>query len=139
MLRDALSKNIGWKMLSLGLAVAIWYAVKTNNGTQSVRTFNNIPAQVVSSTTDVRTFRVIPETLSITVRARPEVIAVLTDREIHAFVDVSAADITKNFSRRVQVATPIGITVVRVDPVEVAVEVPPKPEPKIIISAPKTN
>lgn len=142
MWRDILTKNVGWKMLSLGLAVAIWLTVKAainERGTQSVRTFDNVPAQIVSSTMDVRTFRIIPETLSITVRARPEVIAVLTDREIHAFVDVSTADITKNFSRRVQVATPIGITVVRVDPVEVAVEVPPRPQPKIIISAPKTN
>jgi hypothetical protein len=139
MLRGLLLKNLGWKMLSLGLAVAIWLTVRTainERGTQSVRTFDNIPAQIVSSTTDVRTFRVIPDTVSITVRGRPEVIGVLTDREIHAFVDTTPADITQNFSRRVQVATPIGITVVRVDPAEALVEVPPRPEPKIII---KTN
>jgi len=142
MLRDLLLNNIGWKMLSLGLAVAIWLPIHdaiSNRGLQSVRTFNGIPAHIVSSVTDVRAFRVVPEKLNITVRARPEVIAVLTDREIHAFVDISTADTTKNFSRRVQVATPIGITVVLVDPIEVMVEVPPKPEPKIIISSPKTN
>lgn len=58
----------------------------------------------------------------------------LTDREIHALVDVTTADLSKNFNRRVQVAAPIGITVVRVEPAEVIVEVPPRPEPKIIIS-----
>jgi hypothetical protein len=142
MLRDFLTQNVGWKLLSLGLAVAIWLTVKTainERGTQSVRTFNNIPAQIVSGTTDVRTFRVIPDTVSITVRARPEVIGVLTEREIHAFVDVTSADLSQNFNRRVQVATPIGITIVRVDPVEVAVEVPPRSEPKIIISPPNTT
>ncbi len=129
MFREMLLRNFGWKMLSLGLAVAIWLTVRTainERGAQSVRTFDNIPAQIVSGTTDVRTFRVVPDTVSITVRARPEVIAVLTEREIHAFVDITSADLTQNFNRRVQVATPIGITVVRVDPVEVSVEPPPK-------------
>jgi hypothetical protein len=129
MLRELLLRNLGWKMLSLGLAVAIWLTVKTainERGTQSVRTFINIPAQIVSSTTDVRTFRVVPDVVSVTVRGRPEVIGVLSEREIHAFVDATAADISQNFNRRVQVATPIGITIVRVDPVEVTVEVPPK-------------
>lgn len=127
MLRDLLLKNLGWKMLALGLAVAIWLTVKTasaERGGQSVRTFNNVPAQIVSSTTDVRTFRVVPDTVNVTVRGRQEVIAVLTEREIHPFVDTTSADISQNFNRRVQVATPIGITVVRVDPVEVTVEVP---------------
>lgn len=137
MLRELFLKHLGWKMLSLGLAVALWMTVKAainERGTQSVRTFDGIPAQIVSSTTDVRAFRVLPATISITVRARPEVIAVLTDREIHALVDVTTADLSKNFNRRVQVAAPIGITVVRVEPAEVIVEVPPRPEPKIIIS-----
>jgi hypothetical protein len=137
MLRELLLRNLGWKMLSLGLAVAIWLTVKTainERGAQSVRSFMNIPTQILSSTTDVRTFRVVPDVVSVTVRGRPEVIGVLTEREIHAFVDTTAADISQNFNRRVQVATPMGITIVRVDPVEVAVEVPPRPEPKINIS-----
>ena len=129
MLREILLRNLGWKLLSLGLAIAIWLTVKTaisERGAQSVRTFDNIPAQIVSGTTDVRTFRVTPEKVSITVRARPEVISVLTDREIHAFVDVTTADLSQNFNRSVKAATPIGITIVRIDPVEVSVEVPPK-------------
>jgi hypothetical protein len=143
MLRELLLRNLGWKMLSLGLAVAIWLTVKTaineRGGAQSVRTFDNIPAQIVSSSADVRTFRVIPDKVSITVRGRPEVISALNEREIRAFVDVTSADFSQNFNRRVQVATPIGITIILVDPFEVAVEVPPKPEPRIIISPPKTN
>ena len=137
MLRELLLKNLGWKLLSLSLAVAIWLTVKTainERGAQSVRTFINVPAQIVSSTTDVRTMHVVPEVVSVTVRGRPEVIGVLGEREIHPFVDTTTADITQNFTRRVQVATPIGITVVRIEPVEVVVEVPPRPEPKIIIS-----
>lgn len=134
MLRDLLLKNVGWKLLSIGLSVAIWLTVKTAinaSGTQSVRTFANIPAQIVSSTTDVRAFRVLPGTVSITVRGRPEVINVLTEREIRAFVDTTSADVSQHFTRRVQVSTPIGITIVRVDPVEVVVEVPPRPPANI--------
>lgn len=132
MLRELLTRNLGWKMLSLGLAVAIWLTVNTaiNEGAQSVRTFNDIPAQIVSGVTDVRTFRIVPDRVSITVRGRPEIIGVLTHREIHAFVDVTTADVSQNFNRRVQVATPIGITIVRVEPLEVAVEVPPPEAPR---------
>jgi hypothetical protein len=131
-LRELATKNLGWKVLSLGLAVAIWLTVKTaiNEGVQSVRTFNDVPAQIVSGVTDVRTFRIVPDKVSITVRGRPEIIGVLTDREIHAFVDVTTADVSQNFNRRVQVATPIGITIVRVEPLEVAVEVPANAAPR---------
>ena len=133
MLREVLLRNFGWKMLSLGLAVAIWLTVRaaiSQSGGQSVRTFNAIPAQIVSSTTDVRTFRVIPETVSITVRGRSEIITALTVPEIHAFVDVTSTDASQNFTRDVRVATPVGITLVRVDPGNVTVEVPPKPPAK---------
>jgi hypothetical protein len=128
MFRDLILKNLGWKMLSLGLAVAIWWGIRPSidDDGASVRTFDGIPIQVVSSTTDVRAFRVDPEKVSISVQGPSQMIEVLTDREIRAFVDVTYADTSQNFNRPLRIATPPGITLMRVDPVEVTVVVPPK-------------
>jgi len=133
MLRDVILRNLGWKMLSLGLAVAIWLPIHdalNERGGARVRTFDDIPAQIVSGTTDVRAFRVDPKKVSISVQGPAQMINVLTDREIHAFVDVTSADISQNFNRPLRIATPAGVTLMRVEPAEVTVIVPPKPPAK---------
>ena len=129
MFRELILKNLGWKMLSLGLAVAIWLTVRAaidERGGASVRTFDEIPVQIVASTADVRTFHVDPGKVSITVQGPSQMINVLTDREIHAFLDVTSADTSQNFNRPLRIATPPGITLMRVEPADVTVIVPPK-------------
>jgi hypothetical protein len=116
-------------MLSLGLAVAIWLPIRdaiSERGGAKVRTFDAVAAQIVSSTTDVRGFRVDPEKVSVTVQGPWRMISLLTDHEIHAFVDVTSADISQNFNRQLRIATPPGITLMRVEPADVTVVVPPK-------------
>ena len=133
MLREVLLRNLGWKVLSLGLAVAIWLPIHdaiNQRGGARVHTYEEVPAQIVSSTTDVRAFRVDPERVSITVQGPSEMINVLTDREIRAFVDLTGADTSQNFKRVLRVATPPGITVMRVEPADVIVIVPPNPPTK---------
>ena len=132
MLRDVILRNFGWKILSLGLAVAIWWSIRpsVDDSGVSVRTFDDIAIQIVSSTTDVRAFRVDPEKVSITVQGPADMLNVLNDREIRAFVDLTWADTSQNFSRPLRIATPPGITLMRVDPVEVTVIVPSKPPVK---------
>ena len=131
MLRDLIVKDFGWKLLSLALAVAIWLTVKgfsSNNITQDKeRTFTSLSAQIVSGTTDARSFRINPDVVEVTVRGRPDIIKALTEREIHVYVDVSTADLTRNFRKRVEVSTPTRITIVKVEPAEVEVVVPPRP------------
>lgn len=130
MLREFIVKDFGWKLLSLALAVAIWLTVKgfsSDSGTQTERTFTDLPAQIVSGTTDVRTFRVNPAVVQVTVKGRPDIIKALTEREIHVFVDGSTADPTRNFRQRVDVSTPTRITIAKVEPAEVEVIVPPRP------------
>lgn len=128
MIRDVILRNSGWKILSLGLAIAIWWSIRPSidDSGASVRTFDEIPIQIVSSTADVRGFRVDPENVSITVQGPSQMMTVLTDREIHAVVDLTLTDTSQNFSRPLRIATPPGITLMRVDPGEVLVVVPPK-------------
>ena len=132
MFRDFIVKDFGWKLLSLALAVAIWLTVKgfsSDSGTQAERTFTELPAQIVSGTTDARSFRITPEFVQVTIKGLPEAIKALTERDIHVHVDVSDADPTRDFRKRVEVSTPTRITVVKVEPAEVEVVVPPRLSP----------
>ena len=132
MVRELIVKDFGWKLLSLALAVAIWLTVKgfsSDSGTQAERIFTDLPAQIVSGTIDARTFRVNPEVVQVTIKGLPEAIKALTEREIHVYVDVSNADSTRNFRKRVEVSTPTRISIVKVEPTEVEVIVPPRPSP----------
>jgi hypothetical protein len=129
MFREVILRNIGWKVLSLGLAVAIWLTVRAaidERGGSTVRTYDNIPVQIVSSTTDVRAFHVDPGKVSITVQGPTTMINVLTEREIRCFVDITSADTSQNFNRPLRIATPPGITLMRVEPGDVTVIVPPQ-------------
>ena len=141
MSRDVIFRNLGWKLLSLGLAVVIWLTIKALSAEQgqTEKMFVNLPIQIVSGTADVRAFQVEPNFVNVTVKGRPGAIGRLAEREIHVLVDVTSADVTQSFRRHVDVAVPNGITVVRFEPIEVQITPPPKPEPKIIISSPKTN
>jgi hypothetical protein len=128
MIRDVILRNFGWKLLSLGLAVAIWWSIRPSIDDSGVRdrTFDEIPVQIVSGTADVRAFRVDPENVSVTVQGPAQMINLLTDREIRAFVDLTSADTSQNFNRPLRIATPPGITLLHVDPGEVTVVVPPR-------------
>ena len=133
-LRDFLFKNFGWKLLSVALAFAIWLTVKTTSAEQgqTERVFMSLPLQIVSGTADVRTYQMEPTTVTVTLKGRTEVINRLAEREIHALVDVTSADVTQNFRRHIDVAVPSGITVVHIEPAEVQIT-PPKPKSQIII------
>ncbi len=139
--RNILLRNFGWKLLSLALAVVIWLTIKALSAEQgqTERMFINLEIKIVSSTADVRTFRIEPLTVNVTVRGRPGAVGRLAEREIRVFADLTTADLTQSFRQHLDVAVPNGITVVRFEPTEVQVTPPPKPEPKIIISAPKPN
>ncbi|NOS71764.1 MAG: hypothetical protein HOP33_17780 [Verrucomicrobia bacterium] len=129
MFRDILSRNFGWKLLSLALAVAIWVAVKTvsaERGNQSERTFLNVPAQIVSGTADVRTFRIEPNEVRVTVKGLPDSIRTLVAREIKVFVDVTGLETTQNLVKQVDVSLPNGVAVVNVEPANVQITIPPR-------------
>jgi YbbR domain-containing protein len=130
MLRKLFLTNVGWKLMSLALAILIWLIVKgisSDNNTQTERTFLDLPAQIVSSTTDPRSFQISPGVVQVTVKGRPDLIKALTAREVRVRVDVSDAELTRNFRQRVEVSTPTRITIAKVEPAEVEVVVPPRP------------
>lgn len=137
-MRAFLSRDPGWKLLSLVLAVVVWFTVRTLSRetlstarpleSWATRTFDDIPVLVVSAAGDVREFRVQPASAQITVSGQPAVLNALQPRDIRVMVDLTDIETSRDLRKRLDVSVPAGVTVVRVVPTEVRVIVPAKPE-----------
>jgi YbbR domain-containing protein len=133
MLREFFIKDWGWKAFSLLLAVAIWLTVHKiieepkAAATDGTATYDNLPVEIVSARADVRDYRLALATVKVTVVGTPEVIALLRPDQLHATVDLTA-DLAagKDSRRRVDVATPPGVTLLSVEPREIGVILPPR-------------
>jgi YbbR domain-containing protein len=137
-MRDWLIKDFGWKLFSVFLALAIWLTVHkildesvsppgvmpTLPPNTVAVTFTNLPVRGVSAAADVREFHVTPNTVTVTISGRPEIVAALRAGQIHALVDLTDIEAARNLQRRVDITTPAGVTLVNVDPAEVSVVIP---------------
>jgi YbbR domain-containing protein len=137
-LRELLTKDAGWKLLSLALAVAIWFTVNplsqgptkaTVNPLPSAErgSFSNLPVRVImSSAADVREVKVDPDAVTVTVSGRPEMISAMTGQEIIVIVDLTGIEAARGLRKRVDVTVPPGVAFISVEPSQVNVTVPPK-------------
>jgi YbbR domain-containing protein len=133
-MRDLLTKDLGWKLFSVALAIAIWLIVQTIRnevgtgvnplGAMMTRTFNDLPVLVVSAAANVREFKVKPDAVQVTVSGRPEVVAALQEREIHVTVDLTDIESAQSLRKRIDVAVPMGVTLVRVIPADADIVMP---------------
>ena len=136
-LRDIVTKDFGWKLLSLALAAGIWVTVKTISSEipttgvnplaeSKTRTFANLPVIVMSAAAAPREFKVKPEAVDVTVRGSPDIVDGLAEKEIHVTVDLTDIESARDLRKRVDVSAPPGVTVVKIVPPLVDVVVPPK-------------
>lgn len=134
-MRELITKDFGWKMFSVALAVAIWltvYAISKDRGPgQTIGpwenlTYTNLPVLVVSAAADVRECKVQPDAVEVTVRGRPEVISALAAKDIEVRVDLTDIESARNLRKRAIVSVPPGVILVRVFPSEVDVVIPAK-------------
>jgi YbbR domain-containing protein len=133
-LRDWFIKDLGWKLFSVVLAVVIWLTVNKILGESGSYTapvagdkqtiYDDLPVLAVSEASDVRNFRVLPGTVSVTVSGRPDVMAVLQANQIRAVVNLTGIESGKEKHRHVDVSTPPGVTLVGVTPPSVDVIIP---------------
>jgi YbbR domain-containing protein len=132
-MRDLFIKDWGWKLFSLFLAVAIWLTVhkiieepkESAAFSANPVTYGNLPVLIVASASDVHLYRVVPDTVSVTVSGSPDAIAVLQANQIRVTVDLTDIESARDFRRRVDVSTPPGIELVNVVPAKVGVIIPP--------------
>jgi len=128
-MRDWFTKDIGWKIFSVFLALVIWLTVhriyeEPGAATSRARenTYSDLPVLVVSESADVHDFRVLPATVSVTVSGPPEAMSTLQANEIRATVDLTTG---KESRRKVEISTPPNVTLVSVEPSHVGVIAPP--------------
>jgi YbbR domain-containing protein len=135
-LRGLVERDFWLKLFSLALAILIWLTVSFARsgvgqsffagGKSQEQTYFNIPVQVrFSATTAVRSFKVDPIVVAVTVRGEKRALQKLQSREILALVDLAGIEeAARGFRKQIDVTTPPGITFVQVVPDEVEVIVP---------------
>jgi YbbR domain-containing protein len=139
-LREIITRDWLWKLLSLALAVAIWLMVNplsqgpakaTVNSLTGAETgsFTNLPVSVLmSSATDVREVKVEPDTVTVTVNGPPEMISAMTGQEILVILNLTGIEAARGLRKRVEVTVPAGVAFMSVEPSQVNVTVQPKPD-----------
>lgn len=134
-------KDFWLKLFSFALAVLAWFTVdvalrNANAGSplqslsltpSSNRVFDHLPVTVMSSAEDVRSVRVQPKDVEVTVQGESKVLDNLQAKDIRVIVDLTGIQATNAaLRRRIEVSTPAGVTHVKVDPEQVQVIYPAK-------------
>jgi YbbR domain-containing protein len=137
-LQDLVLKDFWLKLFSFALAVLAWFTVDValrNNPTVPIGPLSFAPAQtrtehlpvtVMSSAEDVRSVRVHPKEVDVTIQGDGKVLDRLQSKDIRVICDLTGIEATNALRRRIEVTTPAGVTHVKVDPEEVQVIFPPK-------------
>jgi len=136
-LRDLVFQDFWLKLFSFVLAVLTWFAVNRmanqkeglSVGSLSLappeqRTLTHLPVLIVSSAEDVRSFRVSPKEVDVTVQGSSALVKELQNRDVRVSVDLTGIQAGKDLRIRTDVSTPAGISYVRVEPPEVQVIFP---------------
>ena len=135
--KDLILKDLLLKLVSLMLAIATWATVSSlirkrdrDRGITmgSYQQFTGVPVSVVSGSSDVSRYQVVPAQVHIVVQGRPEAIESLEVGQVRADVDLTYWDPRSGRPQPVLVSTPPGTSLVSVSPVEVEV-VPPEQQP----------
>jgi YbbR domain-containing protein len=133
-MHDWVTKNFGWKLFSVFLALAIWLTVhkireepEVTTAAGTGNTYGDVPVLVVSATADVHDVRIVPNKVDVKVNGAPDVMATLQANRIHAFVNLTGVDSAHDLQRGVEVSLPRGVTLISIDPPQVIVTIPKKP------------
>jgi YbbR domain-containing protein len=138
-LRDFVQHDFLLKVFSFALAVLIWFTVTEIQKEASpiprltmnsdVKTFSNLPVVVMSAAQDVRSFKVNPSAVEVTVQGDAKTLKNLSSKDIRVIVDLTGVETSSGLRKRIEVSTPSGVTHVRVEPEEVEVRFPAKTNP----------
>jgi len=133
-MRNLFIQDWGWKLFSLLLAVIIWFTVHgilqestqaPAAGDTSRVTYGSVAVEIVSSQADVREYRPLQPTVSVTVSGDPEIIGTLQANQIHGLIHLDDLANVNTAKQRVEISVPAGITVVSIKPESIGVIAPP--------------
>jgi len=135
--RDWIIKDFTWKLLSLILAVVLWFTIHDVRetpeavvpfATVNTLTFTNLPVFAVSSSADVHNAQIIPSVIAVKVSGPSDIMAGLQRSQVHAVVNLTGIDVARRLRRNVDVSLPPGVALGAVDPPEVSVTILPPAE-----------
>jgi YbbR domain-containing protein len=122
-LRHLFFDDVWLKLFSLALAILIWVtlAVASQREGNARRDFSKLPVDIVSTSGDPRGFKVVPTEVAVTVQGEAQRIENLLPRDIRVLVDLTGLEAARELRKRLEVAPPPGVTLLRVTPEEVLV------------------
>jgi YbbR domain-containing protein len=138
MLRDLVLKDFGLKLFSFVVAMLLWLTVTIaikneippgraiSLAPTDQMVFQNLPVVIMSSAEDVRSFRVHPKEVDVTVQGDAQALKRLGRKDIRVLVDLTGIGAAHDLRKRIEVSTPAGVTHVKVDPEDVQVVPAPK-------------
>lgn len=127
-------RDWGLKLFALALAVLIWTTVRdmiqragggSAGGFGRTRTLAEVPVWVLLPAREGQGCRVEPSTVEVTVRGPRELVDSLEPEEIRVVVRVEPGQGGVEHLEPVEVLTPSGVSVVRVQPQRIRVITPP--------------
>src|SRR5262245_40345760 len=132
-LRHLIFRDFLLKLLSLVLATLIWliinFAIQKQVSplalTAGERRFPNLPVMVMFAAEDVRTFKVKPSEVEVTVQGDAKILKNLQSRDIRVMVDLTGIE-AAHLRKRVEVTPPPGVAHDFATPQEVEVIIQPK-------------
>jgi YbbR domain-containing protein len=137
-LRKLVLEDLSLKLFSLTLAVLFWFTVFLTHRTEPSAlsplplvppqqlVFLGLPVVVMSSAEDVRSVRVEPKEVDVTVQGDPILLKTLQKKDVRVLVDLTGIEAAQSLRARVEVSTPPGITHKKVVPEDVQVIFPPR-------------
>lgn len=141
-LRNLFLHDFWLKLFSVALALLIWLTInfalqreaspipQLNLISTDERVFSNLPVVILSNAEDVRSVRVHPKEVTVTVQGDPRGLKQLQQRDLRVLVDLTGIEAAQGLRKRLEVTTPPGVTYRRIEPEEVQVIFPTKAETK---------
>jgi YbbR domain-containing protein len=128
-LRNLVLEDFWLKLFSLMLAVLLWltvsFASRKDTGFDQRVLSRMLPVTILASAEDVRSFRVSPGEVAVTVQGNPKTLQNLQTNDLRAIVDLTGIAAARDLRKRIEVSVPAGVTPLRVIPDEVQVIFPP--------------
>ncbi|MBL9126678.1 MAG: hypothetical protein JNL97_03475 [Verrucomicrobiales bacterium] len=131
-LRQLVFDNLSWKLLSLGLAILIWYGAHLFMREDirpmvrplqpyGVRDFPSLPVRILTPGKVASPVRVVPSTILVRVGGDLTSLDRLTEQDTVAFVEMPETPITEPITNRVEVRLPPSLRLLSAIPERVVI------------------